>query len=205
MAKFIKKTVIYSIKNLKKMGNFNFKFFCIFFIFNLNIVCKKSNNSITHPIKIIINSTNLQQRNQTHQYLLKSLNNTCDMLSKMVNTINNRIILVSSETFEAKCHKKLKIKKNEKIYYHGDLIIFPLIENTTKLGINIIICNKNLSNEEPPSVIIFKMNSFLSFYSLRNSPEKEYLLTLKMFKYLLDGLGLDPIFVLKTGNLKNNY
>lgn len=187
------------------MGNFNFKFFCIFFIFNLNIVCKKSNNSITHPIKIIINSTNLQQRNQTHQYLLKSLNNTCDMLSKMVNTINNRIILVSSETLEAKCQKKLKIKKNEKIYYHGDLIIFPLIENTTKLGINIIICNKNLSNEEPPSVIIFKMNSFLSFYSLRNSPEKEYLLTLKMFKYLLDGLGLDPIFVLKTGNLKNNY
>ena len=87
------------------------------------------------------------------------------MLSKMVNTINNRIILVSSETLEAKCQKKLKIKKNEKIYYHGDLIIFPLIENTTKVGINIIICNKNLSNDEPPSVIIFKMNSFLSFYS----------------------------------------
>ena len=187
------------------MGNLLFKFFCIFLIFNFTIISKKINGSITHPIKIIINSSKLQQRNQTHQYLLKFLNNSCEMLSKMVNTINNKNILVSSETLETKCQIKLKIEKKEKKYYNGDLIVFPFIENVTNSELNVIICDKNYSNDAPPSVIIFKMNSFLSFYSSRNSPEKEYLLTLKMLKCLLDGLGLDPIFELKTGHLKNNY
>ena len=187
------------------MNNIFFKLFCVLFVFYYNIVCKEINGSITHPIKIIINSSNLQQENKTQQYLLKFLNRTAEMISKMVNTINNKNILVSSESLEIKCQKKIKIKKNEKKYYHGDLLIFPFIENTTNLGFNIIICDNNLSNDVPPSVILYKMNSFLSFYSSRNSPEKEYMLTLKMFKYLLDGLGLDPIFVLRTGLLKNNY
>lgn len=96
------------------MGNLLFKFFCIFLIFNFTIISKKINGSITHPIKIIINSSKLQQRNQTHQYLLKFLNNSCEVLSKMVNTINNKNNLVSSETLETKCQIKLKIEKKKR-------------------------------------------------------------------------------------------
>ena len=196
--------IIY-INNLKKMGNLFLKLFCLIIVFNYNIICNKSNGSITHPLKIIINSSNLQQRNQKHKYLLTFLNNACGMLSKMVNTINNKNILVSSETMGVKCQKMLKIKKQEKKYYHGDLMIFPFMGNITKSGLNIIICDNNLSNDTPPSIVIFQMNSFLSFYSSRNSPEQKYLLTLEIFKYLLDGLGLDSLFEIKTGHLKNNY
>ena len=188
------------------MSNLFFKIFSLLIIFNNNIICNKKNGYITHPINIIINSSKLEQRNKMHQYLLKFLNNTCVMLSKMINTINNKNILISQETLGIKCKKKLKIKKEEKNYYNGDLIIFPFIENTNELGFNPIICVNSLSNDsKPPSIILFQMNSFLRFYSSRNSPEKEYLLTLEMFKYLLDGLGLDQAFELKTGYLKNNY
>ena len=181
-----------------------FIIFCILFLFNHNIICKK-NGFITHPIKIIINSSNLKQNNEVHQYLLKFLNNTCEMLSKMINTINNKQILISQETLEYKCINELKIKKEEKIYIDGDLIIVPFIEKVHKLDLNAIICNNNLYNNTPPSIVLFQLNSFLSFYKSRGSPEKEYLLTLLMFKYLLDGLGLDPIYILKTGAIKNNY
>ena len=187
------------------MRNLFFKIIYILIAFNYNIICKDKNGSITHPIKIIINSSNLQPRNQTHQFLLKNLNKTCEMLSKMINTINDKTILFSPDNLEEKCIKKLKVKKNEKKFIYADLLIFPFIENTSKLGLNLIICDNNLSNDTPPSIVLFKMNSFLSFYSSRESPEKEYLLNLKMFKYLLDGLGLDQIFELKTGHLKNNY
>ena len=181
-----------------------FIIFCILILFNHNIICKK-NGFITHPIKIIINSSNLKQKNEVHQYLLKFLNNTCEMLSKMINTINNKQILISQETLEYKCINELKIKKEEKIYIDGDLIIVPFIEKVHKLDLNAIICNNNLYNNTPPSIVLFQLNSFLSFYKSRGSPEKEYLLTLLMFKYLLDGLGLDPIYILKTGAIKNNY
>ena len=117
------------------MGNLLFKFFCIFLIFNFTIISKKINGSITHPIKIIINSSNLKQNNEVHQYLLKFLNNTCEMLSKMINTINNKQILISQETLEYKCINELKIKKEEKIYIDGDLIIVPFIEKVHKLDL----------------------------------------------------------------------
>ena len=187
------------------MNNLFFEIFCILIIFDNNIICYKKNGSLTHPIKIIINSSKLKKRNQTHQYLLKFLNKSCEMLSNMINTINNKKILISPETLETKCRQILKLKEREEKYIDGDFIIFPFIEKITNLGLNVIICDNNYSNNRPPSIVLFKMNSFLSFYSSRNSPEKEYLLILEMLKYLLDGLGLDPIYVLKTGSLKNNY
>ena len=186
------------------MLNFFFKAFCILILFNHYIICNK-NGSITHPIKITINTSYLEQRDQTHQYILKFLNNTCEMLSKLINTINNKEVLISQETLDIKCRKKLKIKLEEEIYIHGDLVIFPIIENTTESGVSAIICDKFISSETPPNIVLFQINSLLNFYSSRKSPENEYLLTLELLKYLLDGLGLDPLFVLKTGNLKNNY
>ena len=187
------------------MINLFLQIFYIFFLLYKLVNTEKINGSITHPIIIRIEQINLDLKNSTHKIMLKYLNNAVQILSKMVNCVNSKKITISSEIIKSKCKRKLKISKKNIGIIDFDLIIFPFFSKFKNGNFKIIICEQNSIPKNQPNIVLFQINSNLNINLLTNTPNKEYLFNLEIFKYLFDCLGLNAIYMLKANQIKNNF
>ena len=177
-----------------------FKIFCINFIFPIKSYCQQK--YMTHPIAIEIDSANLDYKNLSHKILLEYLINAVGILSKIVNIIQTKDI--TPKLLANKCKRKLKITKKKTST--SDIIIFPIFDNIKNNDIfQVAICEENPSDKFAPNIALFFIKNNLDINSYIKNPLNEYTFKLKIFKYLLDCLGLSIIFRCKSKQARDNF
>lgn len=176
-----------------------------FYIFCFKVYCEI--NYITHPINIIIDPANLDLNYSLNKTLFHYLNKSAKILSNIINSIDNKHNKLTPRFIRSKCKKDIAIsdlKTNS-----PDLIIFPIFlkfEGNNKFGcFQTKICEDNPSEKISPNIALFQINKNIKIKALINSPQKKYKFKLKLIKHLLDCLGLNSKFRIKTNQAQDNF
>lgn len=162
----------------------------------------------THPIKIVIDKANLNINNLSHKKILSYLNNSIEILSKIINTIDTPKVYITPDLLKGKC--KLNKQISNMTRFTSDLIILPIFEkirnpDNENKNFRTFLCELNPSLKRNPNIALFIINKNINMHALTNTPEKKYEFNLEIFKNLLDCLGLNFGFRIKTKQARNNY
>ena len=186
------------------------KFLYILLLFSIQIKCEQEDKYFTHPMNIIIDSSNLNINNSTHKIILDYLEFGAKILSKILNCIDTKKIEITTELIKSSCKKNIKISKLKNIT--SDLIVIPIFDKLDYFeryddsdNFQTVICELKLSKNKKPNISLFIINKFLDINSFTKSPESLYLLKLKILKCLTDCLGLSFKFRVKTRQAMNNF
>ena len=178
------------------------KISCIYFLISVKVYCEQK--YLTHPMIIGIDSSNLDMNSPNQKLIFKFLSEAVEILSKIVNSIDGRKISLSQEIVIEKCKKYILVSNKEKL--NSDLIIFPIYDKIKSNDFfQSFICEDNYSDKIPPNIVILYINNKFAIKSIINNPINEYKYKLKLFKYLLDCLGLNFILRYKTNQARDNF
>ena len=176
--------------------------FGIIYIFSIKIYCE---NYITHPINILIDPSNLDINNLSNEIVFHYLNKSAKILSKFINSIDNENNELTPELIRKKCKRNLSISNFDSNF--PDLIIFPHIsglENNNDI-FKVKICGNKPSKKVRPNLALFLIKQNVNIKTLINTPIKKYKFKLKIFKYLLDCLGLNLLFRILSNQSKDSF
>ena len=177
------------------------KYFNLFLILIINVNFAFLKFSYTHPLKIQIDSSNLDLSKGANKTLLLYLEEGSKILSTMVNSINQKNIKINSKIINEKCEKNLKIDKEE--IYYADIVIIPFIEKFKGEKFRTIICDGK--SRFQPRIALFKINSNFKINAYVKTNNDKYLFSLTILRDLMNCLGLTTVFMRNLRKPKNNY
>ena len=184
------------------------KFFYIFILFQILLRFEKCDEYTTHPLNIIIDSANLNIENILHNKILAYLTDSVEILSKMINCIDELNNEITPDIIVKKCKRQLKISNIST--YNSDLVILPIFEKfkrnyDTSGKFQVLICDLNLSRKHKPNIVLFLINNYLDLNSLPKTDDQKYSLILEILRYLFDCLGLKYNFRANIKQARNNF
>ena len=168
--------------------------------------CISFENSISHPIKIRLDFTNIPKK-PNNEKLKTLIKESRDILENLLLVNKVRKIKIDEETLLKRCDKELNYTLPEFDDFEEDIIIFVLFNNKKYYYQNFYsqICKKENDFVSFRNVALFKISkNFNIKRKLRNSVTKN-ILKLEILRTLTDCLGLTLSHMENMKQPKNNF